>query len=113
MKHALTLALILLVAAVVALPVLSAHMGDTADGKAVYTKKCATCHGAAGEGKEAIAKMMKVEIRPLGSKEAQAHSDADLKKIIAEGKGKMKPVTGISDKEMTDLIAYLRSLAKK
>lgn len=111
MKHALALVLILLVA--VAVPLFSAEKGEAAAGKVVYAKRCATCHGAAGEGKEAMAKMLKVEMRHLGSKEVQAKSDADLRKAIAEGTGKMKPVTGLSNKEMTDLIAYVRTLAKK
>jgi mono/diheme cytochrome c family protein len=89
-----------------------AGKGDAAAGKAVYTKKCATCHGAAGEGKDAIAKMMKVELKHLGSKEVQAKTDADLTKVVTAGSGKMKPVAGISPKEMDDLMAFVRSLAK-
>ncbi len=111
MKQGLTLGLILLVA--IAVPSFSAGKGDPGAGKAVYTKRCATCHGPEGEGKEAIAKMFKVEMRHLGSKEVQAKSDADLRKIATEGTGKMKPVTGLSDKEQTDLVAYLRTLSKK
>jgi mono/diheme cytochrome c family protein len=90
----------------------AAAAGDAAAGKAVYTSKCATCHGAAGEGKEAIAKMFKVEMKNLGSKEVQAKSDADLRKGITEGVGKMKPVK-LTDKEAADVVAFIRSLAKK
>lgn len=97
----------------VAVPLLSAGKGDAAAGKAVYTKRCATCHGPEGEGKDSLAKMMKVEMRHLGSKEVQAKSDADLRKIVAEGTGKMKPVSGLSEKESMDLIAYMRTLSKK
>ncbi len=87
--------------------------GDAVAGKAIYTKKCASCHGAAGEGKEAIAKMLKVEMRHLGSKAVQAKTDAEHRKIITEGVGKMKPVKELSDKDVADLIAYVRNLAKK
>ena len=111
MKRWLTLTLILLLAA--AVPLLSAGKGNAEGGKAIYTKRCATCHGAAGEGKAAIAKMLKVEMKHLGSKEVQSKSDADLHHIISKGFEKMKPVTGLSEKEMNDLIAYLRTLAKK
>lgn len=86
--------------------------GDAAAGKAVYAKKCVSCHGDAGEGKDTVAKMLKVEIRPLGSKEVQAKSDADLKKAILDGTGKMKAVTGIDAKGADDLVAYLRTLKK-
>lgn len=98
---------------VLAAPALWAGKGDAGAGKTVYTKHCASCHGAQGEGKAAIAKALKADLRHLGSKEVQAKSDADLRKDIVEGVGKMKPVQGLSEKEVDNLIAYLRTLAKK
>jgi mono/diheme cytochrome c family protein len=86
--------------------------GDAAAGKEIYSKKCASCHGAAGEGKESVAKTLKVNIRPLGSKEVQAKSDEDLKKNFLEGTGKMKGVTGIDAKAADDVVAYIRTLKK-
>ena len=86
--------------------------GDAAAGKEIFSKKCASCHGAAGEGKESVAKTLKVTIRPLGSKEVQAKSDEELKKNFLEGTGKMKSVTGIDAKAADDVIAYLRTLKK-
>jgi mono/diheme cytochrome c family protein len=87
--------------------------GDAGAGKEVFTKKCASCHGAAGEGKDTIAKMLKVELRHLGSKEVQAKTDVDLKKEVTEGIGKMKPVKDLNDKATDDVVAYLRTLLKK
>jgi mono/diheme cytochrome c family protein len=87
--------------------------GDAKAGKEVYTKKCASCHGAEGEGKDAVAKMLKVEIKHLGSKEVQAKSDADLAKMSKDGTGKMKAVSGLTDKDTENAVAYLRTLAKK
>ena len=84
--------------------------GDVAAGKDAFAKKCASCHGAGGEGKEAIAKLMKIEFRHLGSKEVQAKSDADLKKVVLEGGGKMKPVKDIDAKTAEDIVSYLRTL---
>jgi mono/diheme cytochrome c family protein len=86
--------------------------GDAAAGKEIYSKKCASCHGAAGEGKESVAKTLKVTIRPLGSKEVQAKSDEELKKNFLEGTGKMKGVTGIDAKGADDVVAYVRTLKK-
>jgi mono/diheme cytochrome c family protein len=86
--------------------------GDAAAGKEVYSKKCASCHGAAGEGKETIAKTLKVELRNLGSKEVQAQADPDLKRVILQGKGKMKTVAGVDEKAADDVVAYLRTLKK-
>jgi mono/diheme cytochrome c family protein len=93
-----------------ALPLFGA--GDAAAGKEIYSKKCASCHGTAGEGKDSVAKMLKVEIRPLGSKEVQAKSDADLKKVILEGSGKMKAVAGVDAKAADDVVAFIRTLKK-
>src|SRR5215471_12546542 len=86
--------------------------GDAAAGKELYSKKCASCHGAAGEGKETIAKTLKVELRNLGSKEVQAQADPDLKRVILQGKGKMKTVAGVDEKAADDVVAYLRTLKK-
>ena len=86
--------------------------GDAAAGKETFSKKCASCHGAAGEGKDSVAKLLKVEIRHLGSKEVQAKADADLKKSILEGTGKMKTVAGVDAKAADDVIAFLRTLKK-
>jgi mono/diheme cytochrome c family protein len=80
------------------------------EGKEVFTAKCSPCHGANGEGKAAIAKMYSVTQRPLASKEVQAQSDADLKKCITAGKGKMKPVSGVTEKQADDVVAFLRTL---
>lgn len=97
---------------VVAVPALVLAAGDAAAGKVVYDKKCVTCHGKEGEGKDAIAKMMKVEMHPLGSKEVQAKSDAELGKIITEGTGKMKAVTGLSEADVANVVAFVRTLKK-
>jgi mono/diheme cytochrome c family protein len=96
--------------------VYSSPFGMTADvaaGKAAFAKKCASCHGPEGEGNQKIATLLKVELRHLGSKEVQAKSDAELKKVLLEGTGKMKPVKDVDAKSADDVVAYIRSLAKK
>jgi mono/diheme cytochrome c family protein len=89
-----------------------AQGGDAAAGKAVFNKSCVACHGADGAPKEAVAKMLKVEIPHLGSKEVQAKSDADLKKVITDGFEKMKPIKGLTDKDVTNVVAFVRTLKK-
>jgi mono/diheme cytochrome c family protein len=84
--------------------------GDAEKGKELF-RRCAICHGDSGEGKEAIGKMFGVTMPHLGSKEVQSKDAAALKKIILEGKGKMKAVS-LSDREVEDVIAYLRTLKK-
>ena len=83
---------------------------DAKAGKVSYDKACRSCHGATGEPNAAIAKALKAEMRHLGSKEVQARSDAELKKMITEGVGKMKPVKTLSDSDVDNVIAYMRTL---
>jgi hypothetical protein len=54
--------------------------------------------------------MYNVTLPPLASKEVQAKSDAELKKVILSGKGKMKPVSGITEKQAGDVVAFVRTL---
>ncbi len=54
--------------------------------------------------------MMKVTIPDLGSKEVQSKSDKELGKAITEGKGKMKPVKNLSDKDVHDVVALIPEL---
>ena len=84
--------------------------GSAADGKAIFTKSCQGCHGANGQGNPTMAKMLKAEMKPLGGAEVQGKSDDDLKKVITQGSGKMKPITGVAGKQVDDVIAYVRTL---
>ena len=93
----------------------SGAMGLAADakaGKAAYEKACQSCHGPDGTPKEAIAKMMKVEMKDLKSAEVQEIKDEDMKKIITGGKGKMRPITSVSGAAVDDVAAYVHTLKK-
>jgi mono/diheme cytochrome c family protein len=107
------LRLLLVSSIVVSISVSVMWAADIAAGKDAFGKKCASCHGANGEGKDAIAKIMNIEFRHLGSKEVQAKSDGELKKIILEGGGKMKPVKDINAKAADDIVSYVRTLQEK
>jgi len=85
---------------------------DTKAGKAAYEKACQSCHGPDGTPKDAVAKMMKVEMKDLKSAEVQATSDEEMKKIITSGKGKMKPITSVSGAAVDDVAAYVHTLKK-
>lgn len=82
------------------------------DGAALYKAKCAVCHGPDGKGETAIGKANK--LRDLGSADVQKQSDDELAAVITNGKGKM-PAYGKSLKpeQVKELVAYIRSLAKK
>ncbi len=77
-------------------------------GEATYKAKCAGCHGAAGTPSAGMAKMMGIK----------AVSDPDIKKLTADqmaaavknGKGKMKPIAGLSDAQIKDVVAFYRGL---
>ena len=107
MKVAIKLALILVI--VLSLSFLYATApADKAKGKELYAKSCVSCHGETGVAKPAIEKMF-TTMKPLGSKEVQAKTDADLAKNILQPTGKMKPVK-LSEAEAADIVAYLRTL---
>ena len=94
---------------------LAATAGMAADakaGQAAYDKSCKSCHGADGTPNAAIAKMMKVDMKDLKSAEVQAMSDGDLKKVISDGKGKMKPIKTVTGADADNVVAYIRSLKK-
>src|SRR5579863_4938290 len=99
---------------ILALTALSSGTGFPADakaGQAAYDKSCKSCHGADGTPNAAVAKMMKVDMKDLKSADIQSMSDDDLKKVITEGKGKMKPVASASG-SAADIVAYIRTWKK-
>ena len=77
-------------------------------GEATYKAKCQSCHGATGTPNPGIAKMMGVK----------AVSDPDIKKLTVDqeiaavkaGKGKMKPIAGLTDAQIKDSVEYYRGL---
>lgn len=85
---------------------------DAAAGKDVFDKSCKSCHGADGTPNANVAKMMKVDIKDLKSSAVQGMSDADLKGVITNGKGKMKPVTSVTGASLDNVVAYVRTLKK-
>lgn len=100
---------------VVAVMILGASLcfaGDLAAGKVVYEKKCQICHGDNGEGNPDVAKKLNAEQKPLWSEAVQKKTDADFKKMIHEGIGKMKPPKNVSDTDIDNVITFVRTLKK-
>ena len=91
---------------IAALTASSTWAADATAGKAVYATKCKSCHGADGEGNPAIAKAMKVELKPLSS------STADVKDVITKGQGKMKPMPAVAGADLDNVVAYVKTLKK-
>ena len=77
-------------------------------GEAIYKAKCATCHGATGTPSAGMAKMMGIK----------ATSDADIQKLTVDqisttvkaGKGKMKPIAGLTDAQIKDVSTFFKGL---
>ena len=91
-------------AIILALGAVQAFAGAN-EGKALYDTKCKACHKADGSG------MAAMKMRALGSAEVQAKSDADLKKDITAGVGKMKAQT-VTPAQADDLVAFIRTFKK-
>lgn len=82
------------------------------DAAATFKSRCSPCHGADGSGNTPMGK--KAGAKALGSAEVQKLSDADLQKIIAEGKGKMPAFAGkLSAEQIAGLVKLIRGFAAK
>lgn len=99
-----------IIATIVFAGIASLARAGVPEGKTLFASKCQPCHGPNGEGKPAIAKMYNVTMPALASKEVQGKNDAELKKIITAGQGKMRPVSGLTDQQVNDIVAFVRTL---
>lgn len=89
-------------------PTLGQEHASTSDSKALFTSRCALCHGADGHGSD-MGKTLKV--KDLTSKEVQSLSDDELAHVIAEGKNNMPPFKdSLKKEEITGVVQYLRTL---
>ncbi len=77
-------------------------------GEATYKSKCAMCHGPGGTPSAGMAKAM--GIKPASDPAIKALSVADETAAVKSGKGKMKPVAGLSDAQIKDVVTYFRAL---
>lgn len=82
-------------------------------GKSIYASRCQGCHGTDGKGNQAMAKALQTDIPDLTSKEIGKKPDAELLDMLKKGKGKMPPTTRLSDKELKDLVAYVKGFGKR
>ena len=81
-------------------------------GAATYNAKCLMCHAADGSGSTPAGKAMKAPsfLAPAVVKEPTANLIA----ITTTGKGKMPAYSGkLTDAQIKDVVAYIRTLQKK
>jgi mono/diheme cytochrome c family protein len=95
--------------------------GDRRQGETLYQEKCVLCHGGAGQGWDWS---KKVETPPVPVPDlatvVSERDDAFLFSVVrdggeAVGKSRFMPPFGfqLSDQEVWDLVAYMRSLKGK
>jgi cytochrome c553 len=110
------------------LPGLSFAAGDVEAGNAKFQALCVSCHGPTGKGDGPTGKALAAAGQPAPrdfsvgdfkfdtDKDGKAGTDADIKNVVQKGalvyggSAMMAPVQGLSDQDMENLIAFIRSL---
>jgi len=95
--------------------------GNADRGKAVFRERCAVCHGDNGNGKSAIAQASPIKPADFTNGPLMAKvSDRDLYLVVQNGgpaigkSAQMLGFTGIlTDAQIRDVVAYVRSLARR
>jgi mono/diheme cytochrome c family protein len=97
---------------------------DAAAGKTVYEANCASCHGTSGKGDGPVGAALSPPPRDFtvgdfkfdADGDGKPGTDADLKAVIQNGAMKyggsalMAPWPTLSDAQVDDIIAHIRSL---
>ena len=90
--------------------VATAAAADLELGKKVYEKKCAACHGADGRGNAKLEKALKTRIPPLADSAKKA--DAELLKLVAEGRKPMPSfANSLSKDELDAVVGFVKGFA--
>jgi mono/diheme cytochrome c family protein len=106
------------------LPVAALASGDAAAGKALFNTNCMSCHGPGGQGDGPVAAALSPKPRDLSKgefnfdtdKDGKPGSDADIKGVIKNGAAAyggsplMAPWPALSDADLDNLVAFIRTL---
>lgn len=95
-------------------PVFPAEAPSLQNGKAIYTEKCAPCHGETGMGDGPQGQQLPVPVPALGLPEVATQASlADWFLTVTLGKIEnfMPPFASLSDQERWDVVAYAQSLS--
>jgi len=102
----------------------AASAGDAAAGKVVFDTNCMTCHGPLGKGDGPLSAALNPKPRDLSTGEFKfdtngdgtAGGDKDLENVIKQGamafggSPLMAPWPALSDADVANLVAYIRTL---
>ncbi len=116
--------LFLIAATALLLPGAALAGGDVTKGKASYDMNCMSCHGPEAKGKGPLAAALTPAPRDLvagdfkydADKDGKTGSDADIAGVIKQGAAAfggsplMAPWPSLSDSDIENVVAYLRSL---
>lgn len=87
--------------------------GNPAAGQKLYLESCQNCHGPSGKGDSEMAAYLTPAPANLTAKATQEKTDAQLRKVIQEG----RPGTAMTgyaaafdEEKLDDIMAYIRSL---
>ncbi len=87
--------------------------GNPEAGRKIYLESCLSCHGQTGKGDSEMAAYLSPPPADLAAKSTQSKTEAQLRKIIFEGR-QGTAMTGyvgaFEEAQLTDLLAYIRSL---
>jgi mono/diheme cytochrome c family protein len=114
------------VAAALLAPLAALAAGDAAAGKILFTTNCASCHGDSGKGDGPVGAALtppprdftKAEFKFDTDKDGKKGTDADLKSVIQKGGAAfggsplMAPWPTLTDTDIANLIAYVRTFHK-
>ena len=96
-------------------PVAPMSPSDLEQGRAIYQRHCADCHGPEGRGDGHQATSLSPRPGNLISAQTSAKSDQELLKIIAKGRSRTAMAgweDRLSQEDQVAVLAFIRSLVK-